>query len=242
MVNAPPLSDRHSLSGSLSAFVDDCRTLIDRSLSFILPRKSQVSSRLMKAMHYSVFNGGKRIRPILALAACRAAGGAPEQAMPAACAVELIHAYSLVHDDLPAMDDDDLRRGKPSCHKAFDEATAILVGDTLQSLAFETLSNNDLCPAHHLDETTRLQLVRTLSQASGLSGMAGGQAMDNDAMGTQLSQQQLELMHSQKTGALINASVRMGSLCAKRDGQRITDLQSQQLNKYSQAIGLAFQV
>lgn len=242
MVTAPPLSDRHSLSGSLSVFVDDCRTLVDRSLSSILPRESQVSSRLMEAMHYSVFNGGKRIRPTLAIATCRAAGGSLEQAMPAACSVELIHAYSLVHDDLPAMDDDDLRRGKPSCHKAFDEATAILVGDTLQSLAFETLSNNDLCPAPHLNETTRLQLVITLSQASGLAGMAGGQAMDNDAMGTRLNQQQLELMHSHKTGALINASVRMGALCAKQNDQRVTDLQLQQLNQYAQAIGLAFQV
>ena len=185
-----------------------------------------------------MFNGGKRIRPVLAFAACKAVGGSEGQAAPAACAVEFIHAYSLVHDDLPAMDNDDLRRGKPTCHKAFDEATAILVGDTLQTLAFETLSNNTLCPESALNAQTRIELIKTLSQASGLSGMAGGQAMDQTSTGLKLDKTQLELMHSHKTGALINASVKMGALCHPHTDQD----QLNQLAKYSQAIGLAFQV
>lgn len=222
----------------LPEFIDQCRIQVDHSLSAILPEESNVSPLLLEAMRYSVFNGGKRIRPILAYAACHAFGGAVVQANPAACAVELIHAYSLVHDDLPAMDDDDLRRGKPTCHKVYDEATAILVGDTLQSLAFEVLGNARLCPESELTESVRLQLVKALSQASGLAGMAGGQAMDQCATGSVLNQQQLELMHSHKTGALIRASVRMGALCSKavnEDGLKSLDY-------YARAIGLAFQV
>lgn len=219
-------------------YIHQCREQLDQQLSAVLPSASSVSPRLLEAMRYSVFNGGKRIRPILAYAACEAVGGSSVQVIPAACAVELMHAYSLVHDDLPAMDDDDLRRGKPTCHKAYDEATAILVGDTLQSLSFEVLSNPSLCPESTLSPDTRLQLVSILSQASGLSGMAGGQAMDQLSTGLTLDQAQLERMHSHKTGALINASVRMGALCQ----ERVSGQQLQQLECYSQAIGLAFQV
>ena len=226
---------------ALATFFDQCRTMVDHSLSAVLPAASDVSPRLLEAMHYSTFNGGKRVRPMLAYAACHALGGEIEQANPAACALELIHAYSLVHDDLPAMDNDDLRRGKPTCHKAYDEATAILVGDALQSLAFEVLANNRLCPRPILTDQVRLQLVLTLSQAAGLAGMAGGQAMDLYATGNVLNQQQLGLMHAHKTGALIQASVRMGALCALpgHDGHS-TSLQA--LDQYAKAIGLAFQV
>ena len=223
---------------SLADFLDQCRTRVDKALSELLPKQSQVSPRLLEAMGYSMFNGGKRIRPILVYASCRAVGGSLQDAESAACAVELIHAYSLVHDDLPAMDDDDLRRGKPTCHRAFDEATAILVGDTLQSLAFEALSNPDLNLQSQLSDTTRLNLVRSLSQASGLSGMAGGQAMDQYATGQVLNRQQLELMHSHKTGALIRASVQMGALSG--GSHQASTLKA--LEDYARAIGLAFQV
>lgn len=223
---------------NLAQYFQHCRQQIDESLSSILPDQSQVSQRLMEAMRYSVFNGGKRIRPVLAFAACKAVGGEELQAVPAACAVEFIHAYSLVHDDLPAMDDDKLRRGKPTCHIAYDEATAILVGDTLQTLAFETLSNKTLCSAPHISDSVRLKLVRELSQASGLAGMAGGQAMDQISTGIKLDKTQLELMHSHKTGALINASIQMGAQCFPE----VQKSQLDQLKQYSQAIGLAFQV
>ena len=225
-------------ANDFAQYLDHCRQQIDHALTAILPGASLVSQRLLEAMRYSVLNGGKRIRPILSLAACKAVGGTDSQAMPAACAVELIHAYSLVHDDLPAMDNDDLRRGKPTCHRAFDEATAILVGDTLQTLAFEALSNPELLSQAVIDDRTRLQLIKTLSQASGIAGMAGGQAMDQISMGTELNQPQLELMHSHKTGALINAAVQMGAQCYSK----VTDTQLEQLYRYSQAIGLAFQV
>ena len=222
----------------LASFMDHCRQQIDAALSSVLPAESRVSQRLLEAMRYSVFNGGKRVRPLLAYAACEAVGGSHRQATPSACAVEFIHAYSLVHDDLPAMDDDDLRRGKPTCHKAFDEATAILVGDTLQTLAFETLSNPALLPDAKLNDQTRLEMVKTLSQASGLAGMAGGQAMDQLSIGIKLNRDQLELMHSHKTGALINASVRMGAL----SHEHASPEQLESLGRYSSAIGLAFQV
>ncbi|OED44535.1 geranyl transferase [Endozoicomonas sp. (ex Bugula neritina AB1)] len=223
---------------SFDLYIERCRKQLDKQLNAVLPSASAVSPRLMEAMRYSVFNGGKRIRPVLAYAACEAVGGDRLQATPASCAVELMHAYSLVHDDLPAMDDDDLRRGKPTCHKVYGEATAILVGDTLQSLAFEVLSNPLLCPDSNLPAQSRIQMVSILSQSSGLSGMAGGQAMDQLSTGLKLDQAQLELMHSHKTGALINASVRMGALCQNT----VTEQQLESLEHYSQAIGLAFQV
>ncbi len=226
---------------TLATFFAQCRRRVDQTLSSIFPRSSDVSPRLLEAMRYSTFNGGKRVRPTLAYASCHALGGDIQQADPAACALELIHAYSLVHDDLPAMDNDDLRRGKPTCHKAYDEATAILVGDALQSLAFAVLGNSKLCPQSTLTDQVRLQLVNTLSQATGLTGMAGGQAMDLYATGGMLHQQQLELMHAHKTGALIQASVRMGALCAlpEHDWEGAS---LQALDRYAKAIGLAFQV
>jgi len=152
-----------------------------------------------------------------------------------ACAVELIHAYSLVHDDLPAMDDDDLRRGRPTCHKAFDEATAILVGDALQVLAFETLASGPGLPN---DPAIRLELVRLLAIASGTSGMAGGQALDLAAVGRQLSLAEVEEMHGRKTGALIHASVMMAAACSERASESIT----RALDEFARAVGLAFQI
>ncbi|KEQ16886.1 (2E,6E)-farnesyl diphosphate synthase [Endozoicomonas numazuensis] len=219
---------------TLLEYIKGCRNRVDEQLKSILPDNSQVSVRLVEAMSYSVFNGGKRIRPILVYAASEAVGGQPAQADPAACSVELIHAYSLVHDDLPAMDDDDLRRGKPTCHKAFDEATAILAGDALQTLAFEALTSAD----HDLPDPVRLKLVRELAQASGYAGMCGGQSMDLNSVGSPLNQEQLQLMHSHKTGTLIRASVIMGALSSGH----VESKQLTHLTRYADAIGLAFQV
>ena len=200
---------------------------------FVAPAAELV--RLYEAMRYSVMNGGKRVRPLLAYAACEALGAAAEQANGAACAVELIHAYSLVHDDLPAMDDDDLRRGQPTTHKAFDEACAILAGDGLQSLAFSTLLDPQL---NTLDAETRLRMVAGLALAAGPAGMVGGQAIDLGSVGIKLDQTALEFMHRHKTGALIEASVQLGALASGHASA--DDLQA--LNLYARAIGLAFQV
>ncbi len=208
---------------------------VDAALEQLFIAPSPELDRLYAAMRYSVMNGGKRVRPLLAYAACEALGVAPEHANGAACAVELIHAYSLVHDDLPAMDDDDLRRGQPTTHKAFDEACAILAGDGLQSLAFNALLDPQLSPQ---TDAIRLAMVQTLALAAGPAGMVGGQAIDLGSVGLKLDQTALEFMHRHKTGALIEASVRLGALASARADQ----LQLQALQTYARAIGLAFQV
>ncbi len=200
-----------------------------------LPAEHITPQRLHQAMRYAVLNGGKRIRPILTYAAGYAVG-ADEAALDApAAAVEYIHAYSLVHDDLPAMDNDDLRRGKPTCHKAFDEPQAILAGDALQSLAFHVL-------ARHLPETVpaeqQLQILDTLAIASGSRGMAGGQAIDLESVGKSLNIAELEDMHVHKTGALIRASVKMGGLCLPE----IDKAALKNLDHFAKCIGLAFQI
>lgn len=189
---------------------------------------------LHKAMAYSLLSGGKRVRPVLAYASAAAiTTETPPLLDQAACAVECIHAYSLIHDDLPAMDDDDLRRGQPTCHKQFDEATAILAGDALQTLAFELIADSD-----QGSPQTRLQLLKTLAQSSGDKGMVAGQAIDIASVDSQLQIDQLELMHNHKTGALIRASVLMGALAT----EFATDKQLQALEAYAAAVGLAFQV
>ncbi|WP_409278579.1 (2E,6E)-farnesyl diphosphate synthase [Pseudomonas defluvii] len=212
-----------------------CQARVDAALEQLFVAPSAELTRLYAAMRYSVMNGGKRVRPLLAYAACEALGAKAEQANGAACAVELIHAYSLVHDDLPAMDDDDLRRGQPTTHKAFDEACAILAGDGLQSLAFSALLDPRLSPQ---SDSNRLTMVQTLALAAGPAGMVGGQAIDLGSVGLKLDQQALEFMHRHKTGALIEASVRLGALASARAGS--TELEA--LQRYAQAIGLAFQV
>ncbi|PQP02807.1 (2E,6E)-farnesyl diphosphate synthase [Pseudomonas frederiksbergensis] len=208
---------------------------VNAALETLFNPPSPELARLYEAMRYSVMNGGKRVRPLLAYAACEALGGKPEQANGAACAVELIHAYSLVHDDLPAMDDDDLRRGQPTTHKKFDEACAILAGDGLQSLAFSALLDPRLSSS---DAETRLQMVSALALAAGPAGMVGGQAIDLGSVGLKLDQKALEYMHRHKTGALIEVSVKLGALASGHAEQ--DELKS--LQSYAQAIGLAFQV
>ena len=210
----------------LPDYQDRVHAMLERAL----PPASEPPRRLHEAMRYAVLNGGKRIRAILVIATGETLHAQAGRLEPAACAVEFIHAYSLVHDDLPAMDDDDLRRGVPTCHRSFGEANALLAGDALQTLAFETLAR---APAPDAGE-----LVRILAQASGSRGMAGGQAVDLESVGQTLTLDQLERMHLLKTGALIRASVRLGALSA---GARDPEI-LRRLDGYARCIGLAFQI
>ncbi len=215
--------------------IDHLRERVEQTLDRWLPDPAINPCRLHEAMRYAVLDGGKRVRPLLVYAAGQACGVPDDRLDAPAAAVELIHAYSLVHDDLPAMDDDDLRRGKPTCHRAFDEATAILAGDALQSLAFHVLArglDGDI-PAEQ-----RLAMLDELAVASGSRGMAGGQAMDLQATGGQPNIAELEDLHIHKTGALIRASVRLGALC--RPG--IDEATLQRLDHFAKCIGLAFQI
>jgi farnesyl diphosphate synthase len=208
---------------------------VNAALDKYLPRDDPPEHNLAEAIRYSVIGGGKRIRPAMVYAAGEAMGVSTDLLDIPACAVEMIHAYSLIHDDLPAMDDDDLRRGRPTCHKAFDEATAILAGDALQALAYEILAKDDhkeLTPEH------RIAMLSLLTEASGAHGMAGGQAVDLASVGKQLTLEQLEHMHQLKTGALIRASILLGGMC-KRD---ISEREMEILSDYASCIGLSFQI
>ena len=197
------------------------------------PTDSPAPAGLGDAMRYAVLDGGKRLRPLLVMAACEAVGGNAEAALRAACAVELIHAYSLVHDDMPCMDNDVLRRGKPTVHVKFGQAQALLAGDALQALAFEFLTPEDA----GIDTATQARLCRMLAQAAGFQGMAGGQAIDLASVGMPLNSQQLHEMHRLKTGALLEASVMMGAACGTAAAAAW-----QSLRDYGAAVGLAFQV
>ena len=198
-----------------------------------LPPVHIAPQRLHDAMRYAVLGGGKRVRPLLAFAAGEVCGAGVERVQHAAAAVELIHAYSLVHDDMPAMDNDALRRGKPTVHVEFDEATALLAGDALQSLAFDILASTPLAD----DAATQLKMVQLLAQAAGSRGMAGGQAIDLASVGKPLHLTELEFMHIHKTGALIRASVLLGAQCGS-----VPDATRTALDHYAKCIGLAFQV
>ncbi len=202
-------------------------------LQSLLPQAVIAPERLHQAMRYSVLDGGKRVRPLLAFAAGELAGADVLRVNIAAAAVELIHAYSLVHDDMPCMDDDVLRRGKPTCHVQYDEATALLVGDSLQSLAFQLLAEHELCD----DPARQLSMIRLLAEASGSRGMAGGQAIDLESVGKQLALPELEFMHIHKTGALIRASVLLGAQCGNASPDQL-----ERLDHFGKCVGLAFQV
>jgi geranylgeranyl pyrophosphate synthase len=217
------------------AQLESWQTRMERALEQRLPEPSVVPGRLHEAMRYSVLGGGKRIRPALVFATAQALGLTEDEVEAAACAIELIHVYSLVHDDLPAMDDDDLRRGRPTCHKAYDEATAVLVGDALQTLAFHVLTRDPALPA---SPAIRLRLVELLAEASGSFGMAGGQAIDLAVQGKKLDLAQVEEMHSRKTGALIRVSVMMAAACSPSLEHRW----HQALLGFVKPIGLAFQI
>lgn len=208
---------------------------VEVELAARLPPIAARPSRLHEALRYCVLNGGKRVRPALVYATAKSLGLDESSVDGAACAVEFIHAYSLVHDDLPAMDNDDLRRGRLTCHKAFDEATAILVGDSLQVLAFQVLASGPGLPD---DPVMRLRLVELLAAGSGTNGMAGGQAIDLAAKGRTLCAAEVEEMHARKTGALIRASVLMAQACATNFDASVR----QALDRYATDIGLAFQI
>ena len=223
------------MSEALKEYLSVCQNRVERALEQRLPSEHILPQTLHQAMRYCVLDGGKRMRPMLTYCTGHTLGIAPEALDGIACAVELIHVYSLIHDDLPAMDDDDLRRGKPTCHIAFGEANAVLAGDALQSLAFEVLAND---PSIVVKPESRLKMLITLAKASGSQGMAGGQAIDLESVGTKLSLPQLENMHIHKTGALIRASVTMATL-AKAD---INPEHAKKLDHYAKCIGLSFQV
>ncbi|MFV2060599.1 MAG: (2E,6E)-farnesyl diphosphate synthase [Gammaproteobacteria bacterium] len=210
------------------------RQQVDTAMNSWLPAESIHPASLHKAMRYSVLNGGKRIRPILTYATGESFGVNLNSIDMPASAIELIHAYSLIHDDLPAMDDDDLRRGRPTCHIAHGEAMAILAGDALQALAFRILSHY----GDNLTNNQRIEMIKILTLASGSRGMAGGQAIDLDSVGKDINITELENMHIHKTGALIRACINMGALCS----EKISDEELKILDHYAKCIGLAFQI
>lgn len=208
---------------------------VDKALLERLPASDTTSTQLPVAMRYAVTNGGKRVRPVLTYSTGKALGIDLDRLDTPACALEMMHAYSLVHDDLPAMDDDDLRRGKPTCHKAFDEAIAILAGDALQALAFTVLALN---PDPELSDRAKLLMIQELGNASGAEGMAAGQAIDLEAVGVELNITQLENMHRHKTGALIKASVLLPAVMAVQSDDKVLG----RLDDYAGAVGLSFQI
>ncbi|MDM5176366.1 polyprenyl synthetase family protein [Massilia sp. DJPM01] len=221
------------MSGAFDDWMKTVQAGVEEALGALLPAADAVPHKLHEAMRYTVLGGGKRVRPLLVFAAGALSGAATRALERAAAAVEMIHAYSLVHDDMPCMDDDALRRGKPTVHVAYDEATALLVGDALQSQAFLVLSEDlDMPPAR------QVAMLRLLAHAAGSSGMCGGQAIDLDSVGISLTLEQLEQMHQLKTGALLRASVVLGALA----GGDVSDAQMAALDAYAKAIGLAFQV
>jgi farnesyl diphosphate synthase len=230
-----------SVQPDFHAWMQGVQAQTEEALGRFLPASTTVPAKLHAAMRYTVLGGGKRVRPLLAYAAGELFGAADDKnadaVARAACAVEMIHAYSLVHDDMPCMDDDDLRRGKPTVHVAYDEATALLVGDALQALAFEVLANinatkEDVAPAR------QVRMLRLLAEAAGSAGMCGGQAIDLDSVGLSLTLEELERMHQLKTGAMLRVSVLLGALA----GRDIDAGEQDALAAYSRAIGLAFQV
>ena len=216
------------------AWVGGIQARMESALARLLPPAHVAPARLHEAMRYAALEGGKRVRPLLAFAAGEVSAARPERLEIVAAAVEMIHAYSLVHDDLPCMDDDVLRRGKPTVHVEYDEPTALLVGDALQSLAFQIIGENRIA-----DEAgVQLEMVKLLAAAAGSRGMAGGQQIDLESTGKSLTLPELELMHIHKTGALIRAAVLLGFSCGKNS----SEAERQKLDSYAKAMGLAFQV
>ncbi|WP_435017400.1 polyprenyl synthetase family protein [Tundrisphaera sp. TA3] len=221
-------------AASLAESMKDARLRVEQALAGFLPDSSDLGCppRLVEAMRYSLMGGGKRLRPVLALMAAEACGAPPDAAMPAACALEMVHTYSLIHDDLPSMDDDDLRRGRPTCHKAFDEATAVLAGDALLTLAFEVVAR------HTRPAEAAAACVLALAEGAGPSGMVGGQMADLLAEGRpDPTLDALEAIHRRKTGALLRSSLKMGGIVAGADERTLLAL-----DHYGHAVGLAFQI
>lgn len=219
-------------STDIRTYLEESRARVDAALEALMPPADSAPTRIHEAMRYSVFSGGKRLRPILALEAFAVSGGTGDAAVAPACATELIHTYSLIHDDLPAMDDDDLRRGKPTCHRVFGEAVAILAGDGLLTLAFEVAAGAD-----SVDWMRRVEIIRELASANGSRGMVGGQAADIESEGREPTLEALEFIHENKTGKALVAALRVGAFAASADVAALDALTS-----YGRKIGLAFQV
>lgn len=219
----------------LSEHLQVYQSCVETALDHWLPKSNVHPQSLHGAMRYSVLGEGKRIRPVLVYATGEAFGLDLVELNGPACAVEIIHAYSLIHDDLPSMDDDDLRRGRPTCHKVYNEATAILAGDALQALAFYILAHDNCL---RIDDGQRLRMIETLAAASGSRGMAGGQAIDLDSVGKQLNMTELENMHIHKTGALIKSSCELGALSLQDVDQSLFE----KISHYAKCVGLAFQI
>ncbi len=218
----------------LKAYLQDRQKIVEEALEYYLPGEDNIPADIYKAVRYSVFNGGKRIRPILCLAATEAVGGDLGPAIPVACALELIHSYSLIHDDLPAMDDDDFRRGKPTCHKVFGENIAILAGDALLTEAFVLLSHVEKV---RLSAERRLAVIQEIAKAAGICGMVGGQALDVLSGKSVSDEDTLNEIHRRKTGALIVAAVKSGAIIFNARKDKI-----QALAEYGINVGLAFQI
>jgi geranylgeranyl diphosphate synthase type II len=220
---------------NITAYLSKKKAAVDKALDAIVPPAKTFPTSVHEAMRYSLFAGGKRVRPILAIAAAEALGARTPGLLPVAGALELIHTYSLIHDDLPAMDDDDFRRGRPTCHKVYGEAIAILAGDGLLNLAFEVLSDprrTASIPANRL-----LGIIKEIGTASGVRGMVGGQVVDMESEGREIDVPALEYIHTHKTGALIRASVRVGAIYARAGEKRL-----KALTRYGELAGLAFQI
>jgi len=219
----------------IKSYLSRKKDIVDKALDKLVPPATMFPTSVHEAMRYSLFAGGKRVRPILAIAAAEALGAKTTDLLPLSGALELIHTYSLIHDDLPAMDDDDLRRGRPTCHKVYGEAIAVLAGDGLLTMAFEVLS--DPRRAKAIPANRLIAIIKEISTASGVFGMVGGQVVDMEAEGKDIDFPTLEYIHTHKTGALIRASVRIGAIYAKAGKRRFTAL-----THYGELVGLAFQI
>lgn len=219
----------------LIKYLQERKKLIDEELDRYLPQPDEAPETLCEAMRYSVFAGGKRLRPILVMAAAEAVGKDKELVLPTACALEFIHTYSLIHDDLPAMDDDDLRRGKPTCHKVYGEAMAILAGDALLTRAFEVISKNREVPG--VDDAAVVRVIQIVAHGAGCSGMVGGQVADLEAEGKPADKDTMLYIHANKTGALFKAALCAGAVLAGADEEAIAALE-----RYGEQFGLAFQI
>ena len=219
----------------IKAYLGEIATLVDGALDHFLPDEERMPQSLHKAMRYSIFAGGKRIRPVLMMAAADAVGGNRDNVIPAACAMEMIHTYSLIHDDLPAMDDDDFRRGNPTNHKVFGEANAILAGDALLTEAFVLLASDSRGGA--IDAEVRRRVIHIIARAAGCAGMVGGQVVDMESEGKEIDLPTLEYIHIHKTGALIKASIEVGALLGGADDRTFA-----KLSRYGELAGLAFQI
>jgi len=230
-------SSESSSTFNLKSYLETRRQLVDTALDQFLPRKDYFPAKLYSAIRHSMFSGGKRLRPILVIAAAEACGATAKAVLPAACALECIHTYSLIHDDLPAMDNDDMRRGQPTCHKVFGEATAILAGDALLTYAFELMCKLTLLKKGEGGYTAIIEATRILARAAGMAGMVGGQMADIDAEGQEINLPLLQYIHTHKTGRLIQGALRIGGILAGASADKL-----KALSVYGETIGLAFQI